>query len=222
MNPINKNAYFESRKSVGKKFASQLEFLKDEKVAVLAVSPGGLIIASEISKLLDSEVGMLQLKHVKIPGSVDLGVINSGGGFTYGQNITGGEIEEFNIEYRTSIDASKFNAMHDLHVMSGIGELAPKDFADKNVIIVTDMARTGTTIKAALDFLHHTTLKSVIIVAAVAQPTAIDIMHRNSDRVLCLHATDKDFGSDHYFADNSIPDNDNIIKILSRTIPINR
>jgi predicted phosphoribosyltransferase len=218
MNPINKNAYFESRKAVGKKFAGQLKSLKDEKVAIIAVSPGGLIIASEIAKFLDSELGMLQLKHVKIPGDADLGVINNIGGFTYGQNITKGEIEEFNIEYRNSIEAGKLNAMHDLHVMSNSGALDPSIFSNKNVIIVSDMARTGTSLQAALDFLHHTTVKSITMVAAVAQPLAVDIMHRNSDKVLCLHATDKEFSSDHYFADNSIPDSDDITKLLSRSV----
>lgn len=220
MNPINKNAYFESRKAVGKKFAHQLEYMKDKKVVILAVSPGGLIIAAEIAKLLESELGMLQLKHVKIPGDADLGVINNVGGFTYGQAITKGEIEEFNIEYRNSIEAGKMNAMHDLHVMSSAGDLETKKFENKNVIIVSDMARTGTSIKAALDFLHHTTLKSVTMVVAVAQPVAVDIMHRYSDKVLCLHATDKEFGSDHYFADNSIPDSDDITRILSRSVQL--
>lgn len=221
MNPVNKNAYFESRKAVGKKFASQLEYLKDEKVAVLAVSPGGLIIASEIAKFLDSDLGMLQLKHVKIPGDTDLGVINDIGGFTYGQNITNGEIEEYNQEYRNSIEAGKMNAMHELHVMSSSGNLDTKNFENKNVIIVSDMARTGTSIKAALDFLHHTTVISITMVIAVAQPSAVDIMHRYSDKVLCLHSTDKDFGSDHYFADNSIPDNDEIVQILSSAVNLN-
>jgi putative phosphoribosyl transferase len=220
MNPINKNTYFESRKAVGKIFAKQLEYLKNEKVTVLAVSPGGLLIGSEIAKLLDSEVGMLQLKHVGIPGDSNLGVINNYGGFTYAQNISKGEIEEYNLEYRNSIEANKFNAMHSMHVMSGIGELSPKDFLDKNVIIVTDFARTGTSIKAALDFLKHASPKFIVIVTAVAQTGAIDIMHQFGDKVLCLHATDKDFGSDHYFDDNSIPDNEDVIKILSRAVII--
>ncbi len=220
MNPLNKNTYFESREAVGKIFAKQLEYLKDEKVTVLAVSPGGLLIGVEIAKLLDSDVGMLQLKHVGIPGDTNLGVINNYGGFTYDQNISKGEIEEFNLEYRNSIEANKFNAMHAMHVMSGIGELSPRDYTDKNVIIVTDFARTGTSIKAALDFLKHASTKSINIVTAVAQTGAVDIMHQYGDKVLCLHATDKDFGSDHYFEDNSIPDDENVVKILSKAIVI--
>ena len=126
MNPINKNAYFESREAVGIELAKQLEYLKTLNPAVLAVSPGGLIIASEISKRLGCRVSMLQLRHVEIPGDADLGVMSSSGNLTYNRSISEGEIEEYNTEYRNSIAASKFNAMHQLHVMSGQGEINPK------------------------------------------------------------------------------------------------
>jgi putative phosphoribosyl transferase len=218
MNPINKNAYFGSREAVGIQLADQLEYLKDENVAILAVSPGGLIIASEIAKKLNTEVSMLQLKHVDIPGGEDLGVMNYGGDFTYTQGMTHGEIEEYNIEYRNSIDASKFDAMHKLHVMGGQGEIKSETFSGKYVIIVSDMARTGTSIKAALDFLKPADTKAICMVVAVALSGAIDIMHQYADKVFCLHATDKEFGSDHYFADNSIPNDKSIVKLLSSSL----
>jgi predicted phosphoribosyltransferase len=220
MNPINKNAYFGSREAVGLQLAEQLEYLKDKNPAVIAVSPGGLIIANEIAKKLNCELSMLQIAHVEIPGGLDMGVINSGGNFTYSQGMTHGEIEEYNIEYRNSIEASKFDSMHKLHVISDIGELKPRNFDDKYMIIVSDMARTGTSIKAALDFLKPANTKAICIVAAIALAPAIDMIHQYADKVFCLHSTDKEFGSDHYFADNSIPNNQKIIELLKRIKPV--
>lgn len=221
MNPINKNAYFESREVVGKVFAKQLEYLKGQNIAVLAVSPGGLIIGFEIANLLNTEIGLLKLKQVSIPGYDNFGMINSSGLFTNTQNITSGEIEEFNIEYRNSIASNKFNAMHDLHVMGGVRDFVAKDYDDKFVIIVSDMAKTGTSIKAALDFLHIVNPKSIIIASAVAQVQAVDIMHQYGDKVLCLHSTDKEFSSSHYFGDNTIPNNEEIVEILGRALSKN-
>ncbi len=218
MQPINKNAYFGSREAVGIQLAEQLEYLKDDDTAILAVSPGGLIIASEIAKKLSTDVSMLQLKHVEIPGGIDMGVINYSGNFTYSQGMTHGEIEEFNMEYRNSISASKFDAMHKLHVVDGNGELKPESFKNKKVIIVTDLARTGTSIKAAIDFLKPAETKYICIVTAVAFSDAIDTMHQYGDKVFCLHSTDKEFGSDHYFADNSLPNDKTILKLLSSSL----
>lgn len=220
MNPINKNAYFGSREAVGIQLAEQLDYLKTENVAILAVSPGGLIIANEIAKRLGSEVSMLQLKHVSIPGDTDIGVMSSAGGFTYAQGLTSGEIEDYNMEYRNSISASKFNAMHELNVVGGRGTIKPSNFSGKYVIIVSDMARTGTSIKAALDFLKPADTKAICMVVAVALTGAIDTMHQYADKVFCLHATDKEFGSDHYFADNSIPNDETIIKLLSSSLAL--
>lgn len=218
MNPVNKNAYFGSREAVGIQLAEQLGYLKDENIAILAVSPGGLIIASEIAKKLNTDVSMLQLKHVEIPGGEDMGVINYSGGFTYSQGMTNGQIEEYNMEYRNSIAASKFDAMHRLHVIDGKGEIKPESFDDKNIIIVTDLARTGTSIKAAIDFLKPAKTKYICIVTAVAFSGAIDTMHQYGDKVFCLHSTDKEFGSDHYFADNSIPNDKSILQLLSSSL----
>lgn len=218
MNPINKNAYFGSREAVGIQLAEQLEYLKDKNPAVLAVSPGGLIIGNEIAKKLNSEVSMLQLRHIEIPGGEDMGVINSAGGFTYSQGLTNGEIEDYNMEYRNSIAASKFDAMHKLHVVNGHGEIKPESFNNKCVIIVTDLARTGTSIKAALEFLKPAKTDYVCIVTAVAFSGAVDTMHQYGDKVFCLHATDKEFGSDHYFADNSLPNDQKIISLLSNSL----
>ncbi len=161
---------------------------------------------------------MLQLKHVEIPGGTDMGVMSSAGNFTYKQGMTNGEIEEYNIEYRNSIDAGKFDAMHKLHVMGGQGEIKPEAFSGKYVIIVSDMARTGTSIKAALDFLKPADTKAICMVVAVALTGAIDIMHQYADKVFCLHSTDKEFGSDHYFADNSLPDDESVIQLLSSSL----
>ncbi len=218
MSPINKNAYFGSREAVGRQLAEQMEYLKSENIAVLAVSPGGLIIASEISKYLNAEISMLQLGHIKIPGGTDMGVINNSGLFTQSQSITDGEIEEYNIEYRNSIEASKFDAMHNLNVMSNSGVLKPQNFSQKYVIIVSDLARTGTSIKAAIDFLKPADTKAICVVTAVSITKAIDVIHQYADKVFCLHATDKDFGSDHYFADNSIPNDEEIVRLLSSSL----
>ena len=74
---MDSSPYFISRASVGQQFAAELEDLRYEDTAILALSPGGVVIAIEIAKRLHSIAGLLLLKHVYLPGGqTAFGVVN--------------------------------------------------------------------------------------------------------------------------------------------------
>jgi predicted phosphoribosyltransferase len=89
-------------------------------------------------------------------------------------------------------------------------------FTDKNVIIVNDFAKTGTAFHAALDFLKPIRTKNIVLVSAVAQLPAIDVMHHLGDNLYISHATDKEFPSEHYFAENTVPDTETLLAIMKQ------
>jgi predicted phosphoribosyltransferase len=213
------SAYFISRTSVGQEFAKELAKLRYKNTAILALSPGGVVIAIEIAKQLHSVVGLLLLKHIYLPGgSTALGVINDRGGFTYDQSISAGQIEEFEMEYRGSIELDKINAMHALHVVGQKDMLTPQYCSGRTVIIVNDITKTGTAFKAAMDFLKPIATEKVILVSAVSKEKAADILQELGDQLLIAHRTDKDFPPEHYFANNEIPHNKDIINLMEQII----
>lgn len=215
---MNDNPYFVSRADVGKRFAEELFNLRYENTAVLALSPGGVVIGIEIAKRLHSITGLLLLKHIHIPGGDSYGMINDQGFMTIDGSISISEAEEFKSEYRNSIDQEKMEALHQLHIIGHSGSLEPSYFNGRNVIIVNDISTTGTSFQAALDFLKPARLESVILVAAVAQEKSADIMHHLGDRVLIAHRTDKDFPSSHYFANDEIPETESLKKMMEQVI----
>jgi len=197
---MDKTAYFKSRQALGRDFAWQLYNYSGLDTSVLAVSEGGAAIAVEIAKHLDCPAALLALKHIYLPGEHDaLGVVDESGRLTYGQNISKAFIEEYEMEFRTTIESDKMTATHELHAGSKTRKIDPQMFKDKNVIIVNDFSKTGTSFKAATDFLKPVGTKKLILVAAVAQVRAIDMMHLSGDKLITAHTTDKDFPPEHYF-----------------------
>lgn len=213
------SAYFTSRTEVGQQFAAQLAHLRYENTAILALSPGGVVIAIEIAKQLHSIAGLLLLKHVYLPdGKTAIGIVNDQGGFTYDDSIPAAQIEDFEMEYRGMIEDNKMKAMHQLHAIGHVGNLDPHNFTGRTVIVVNDFTRTGTAFHAALDFLKPIKIQKIILATAIAQLKAIDKMHLLGDQILIAHATDKDFPSEHYFANNDIPQSDAIVKMLRQIL----
>lgn len=215
---MNDNPYFVSRTEVGQKFADELNNLRYENTAVLALSPGGVIIGIEIAKKLHSITGLLLLKRIHIPGGTNYGMINDHGLTTIDGSITISEAEEFKVEYRNAIEKEKMEALHNLHIVGHSGSIEPRYFNGRNVIIVNDISKTGTSFQAAIDFLKPAKLESIVLASAVAQEKAVDKMHQLGDRVLIAHRTDKDFPSGHYFANDEIPESEALKQMLEQVI----
>lgn len=202
---MDKTAYFASRSAVGKDFAQQIKPMIDSEVAVLAVSPGGAAIGIEIARELHALMSLLLLKHIYLPGEPKpLGVVNEQGTLTYGLDISKAFVEEFEMEYRARIEHDRMEAVHEMHALGKEGELSPHYFSDRSVVIVSDFSKTGTAFKAAIEFLKPVRTKKIILVTAIAQLPAIDVMHVLGDQILIAHATDKNLPAEHYFTDNDI------------------
>ena len=214
---MDKSPYFESRLTVGKELAEQIAKFDYNDTAILALSPGGVVIAAQIASKLHNDVNMLLLKHVYLPdGKTAIGIMNENGWFTYDDSMPVSQVEEFEIEYRNSLEASRMEAVHQLHAINHKGSIDAHKFKNKNVVIVNDFAKTGTAFHAALDFLKPIKTKSIILVTAVAQLGAIDVMHHLGDRLFISHATDKDFPPEHYFAENVVPDTETLLSIMKQ------
>ena len=93
---MDKNAYFASRAAVGQTLGDELIALKGKKTAILALSPGAVVIAMEMARKLHSIAALLLLKNVYLPGEPSaVGVVNDKGSFTHDSSISAGQMEEW-------------------------------------------------------------------------------------------------------------------------------
>lgn len=217
MNP--KQAYFQSRADIGRQYAKELAHLRYENTAILALSPGGVVIGMEIAKELHSLIGLLLLKHIYIPGEQTVfGTVAANGGFTYDNSFSVNEIEEFEAEFRTTIEAEKDSALHQLHTLGQGGILSAQYFNGRNVIIVTDYAKSGTAFKAAMNFLKPARTEKIIMVAPVALVRAVDVMHSLADKTIISHVSDNEFPHEHFYTNNIIPKTDELIELMNQIV----
>ena len=186
---MDKAAYFQSRQAVAQDFANQLaEELAGEQTAILALSKGGAVMGIEIAKRLHALVALLLLRHIYLPGEHSaLGVVDNNGVLTYGEDISKPFVEEFEMEYRSIIENDKMEASRALHAIGKDGSISPHYFHEKVVILVNDFTKTGTSFKAASDFLKPVKTKRIILVTAIAQIPAIDMMHLLGDKIFIAH-----------------------------------
>jgi putative phosphoribosyl transferase len=217
----NKTFYFNSRMQAGQLLADKLEKYKNEITTVLALSDGSLLVGAEIAKALHSSIAMLLTKDVYLPdGRTIVGVINETGGYVYNNYFSASEIEEFELEYRNNIEQAKMQALHEIHVALGKGGIiTPQYFRNHVVIVVADASFNGMAFDMAFDYLKTIKYKKLVMVAPIVSVKAIDKMHVIADELQCLSVTASDiFDADHYFANNTMPNQSEIAKIISDTI----
>jgi len=212
--------YFKSRAQAGVLLAKKLEKYRYEDTIVLALSEGGVLVGAEIARQLHSLIALLLTKDVYLPdGRTVVGIINEAGGFIFNNAFSAGEIEELETEYRGNIEFAKMQALHELHVALGQGGvISPEYFRNRVVLVVTDGTTNGMAFDMADNYLRGIKCQKVVMIAPMAGVKAIDRMHILADELYCLNVTDSVFETDHYYEDNDLPNEKEIIKTLDSII----
>lgn len=215
-----KTPYFNSREEAGQLLADKLANYRYEDTIVLALNEGGVIVGAEIARRLHALIAMLLTKDIFLPdGRTIVGVANEAGGFIYNDAFSTGELEELQGEYHESIEQSKMQAIHDLHVALGQGGIISKEyFRNRVVIVVSDSAFTGLAYKMAADFLKTVKVKKVVMVAPIASVQAVDILHVAADDVEFLQVFEFPFEVNHYYENHDLPEHNAILNILNDII----
>ncbi|MCL5877309.1 MAG: phosphoribosyltransferase, partial [Candidatus Bathyarchaeota archaeon] len=94
--------------------------------------------------------------------------------------------------------------------------MAPRQIADKDVIIVDDGIATGSTMKAALTSVKNKGAKSLTVAIPVGPPSTIEELKKMADRVVCLY-TPEDFQAiGQFYQDFSQTSDHEVISLLKK------
>lgn len=213
--------YFKNRTAAGKQLAKKIApKYRYENCAVVALSDGGVIIAAEIAMRLHCVLTMLLTEAIKLPGENDpLAVIDQNGTFTYNNYFSAGQLEEFAGEYHSYIEQEKRTRFHAINKLLGEGGLIRNDLLyGRNVILVSDGLNNGLSLDAAAEFLKPIKTERIIIATPIASVPAVDHMHITGDEIYCLSVIENYMGTNHYYADNKLPDHRKIIKTIETIV----
>ena len=213
--------YFESRAQAGQLLAEQLiEKYRYENCAVVALSHGGVLVGEEIAAQLHCILTMLVTEGIEVPGeSTMFGAVSQSGNFTYNNEFSTGEIEEYTSEFHGYLDDQKRQAFSRINRLLGDGGLITSDMLrERVVILVSDGLADGAMISVAIDFLKPIRISKLVVVSPLATIPVVDQLHVSADEVHILDVKENFMGVDHYYEDNTIPSHEEVIAKINENI----
>jgi len=213
--------YFESRAQAGQLLAEQLiEKYRYENCAVVALSDGGVLVGEEIAAQLHCILTMLVTEGIEVPGeSTMFGAVSQSGNFTYNNEFSTGEIEEYTSEFHGYLDDQKRQAFSRINRLLGDGGLITSDMLrERVVILVSDGLADGALISVAVDFLKPIRISKLVVVSPLATIPVVDQLHVSADEVHILDVKENFMGVDHYYEDNTIPPHEEVIAKINENI----
>jgi len=212
--------YFTSRAHAGWFLAQQLMSYRYENCVVVALSDGGVQVGEQIASALHCSLTMLLMEDIEVPGEGTLfGTVDQGGGFTYNQMFSTGEIEEYYSEFHGYLEDQKREHFQHMNRLLGDGGLISEDMLkDQVVILVADGLPVGASLDAAADFLKPIRLQRLVIAAPIASVAAVDRAHVIADEIHILSVTDNFLDTNHYYEQNDIPSHEDTIAKINQII----
>jgi putative phosphoribosyl transferase len=165
---------------------------------------------------LHASLMILMNDDIMLPGELDPIATMTTNTFTYNHGYSPGELDEMVTEYHGFIDGQRIEKFHKLNrLLSDGGEINPQLLKRHVVILVSDALQTGATLEVAADFLKSIKMKKLVIVTPLATINAVDRMHLIGDDLYCLNVAESLMNTDHYYDDNTLPDHEQTLKIIS-------
>lgn len=209
--------YFKNRAEAAGKLAQMVvPKYRYENCAVVALSDGAVVIASNLAAQLHCVLMMLLTEPIRLPGEPSpVGSIDQSGGFTYNGLFSTGQLEDFEAEYRNLIEQQKLEQLHKMNSLLGSGGIIePNLLRYHNVILVSDGLSSGLSLDAAAAYLKPYKLEKLMVVTPVASVNAVDRMHLLADEIYCLSVVENFVDVNHYYEDNTLPSHETIISTI--------
>lgn len=213
--------YFENRSQAGQRLANVLyDHYRYEDCAVLALTPGGVLVGEQIAARLHSPLMMLLSESVDIPGEgMAIGAVSESGRFTYNSTFSEGQIGGFTSEFHGYFDEKKREVFNKLNKLVGDGSIVDETLLqNRNIIAVSDGFYDPSIIDVTLDFLKPIRTSKVVFAAPIATIPMVDRLHVAADELHILDVKENFFGVDHYYEDNAIPSVETIVAKISEIV----
>lgn len=172
-----------NRVEAGRKLAEKLRVLiGKEKVLVLAIPRGGVVVGKEISEKLNCPLDVIISKKITPPKNPEyaIGSITHDGTIYYGRNWDSFTTES-NLE--NEIQKKKEEVKRRLEEYRGNYEY---EFNEKTIILVDDGIATGNTIYALLKWLSKQQVKKIILAVPVIPANTYEDMKSLVSKIVAL------------------------------------
>jgi putative phosphoribosyl transferase len=201
-----------NRKEAGKKLAEKLhEIVKEEKIMILAVPRGGIVVGDEIAKKLDCPLDVIISKKITPPSSPEyaIGAITHDGTIYHSRNWDRfsqepnfeDEVRKKSIEVKRRIEEYRGSADYDLN--------------GKTVILVDDGIATGATIFVLIKWLSDQNINKIILAVPVIPMDTFKQIEPMVDSIICLEIPKEFYAVGQFYKEFEQVSDEEVKTILS-------
>ncbi|MGZ4234120.1 MAG: phosphoribosyltransferase family protein [Solirubrobacteraceae bacterium] len=206
---------FVDRRDAGRRLATQLLALAQERPVVIALPRGGVPVAFEVARALDAPLDVLAVRKLGAPANPEFGV---------------GAIAEDGTALLNAATATRVGMTQrdlELTVERELRELrrrveryrdgrAPLDLRDRTVIVVDDGLATGLTDLAAVHALRTRGAARIVVAVPVGAREAVALLGEEADEVVCLTIPHELLGVGHWYRDFAPVSDEEVVELLGR------
>lgn len=191
---------FRDRKHAGQQLADRLQPLASEHPVILGLPRGGVPVAAEVARVLDTSLDVLVVRKLGVPWQPELGVgaISEGGVRVLNRDLLAqlrldsGELESVAAQERTELER---------RLQRYRGDREPVDVEGETVVVIDDGIATGFTVRAAVEIIRRRGAGKVIVAAPVAPPSAVDDLREVADDVIVLESPQRFMAIGEFYDD---------------------
>jgi putative phosphoribosyl transferase len=205
---------FIDRADAGRRLASELAGLAEERPVVVALPRGGVPVAFEVARALGAPLDILAVRKLGAPGNPELGVgavAEDGTGV-----LDSGSAERLGMT-QAALDATLALESRELcrRVERYRDGRSQTPVRGRTVIVVDDGLATGSTDLATVRSLRKRGARRLIVAVPVGSSEAVSMLAGEADRVVCLEVHEPLFGVGMWYQDFTPVSDEEVVALLT-------
>jgi len=209
---------FEDRHDAGRRLAVLLERYRQEEPVVLGLPRGGVVVASQVARVLDAPLDVLIVRKLGVPGAEE---------FAMGATSDASTLVDADLVRRLRIPPDAVDAVvrrerAELHRREAVyrGARPPLDVRGRTVLVVDDGLATGATAQAAVRALRARAPTRIVFAAPICSREGAAALRAVADAVECLECPADMRAVGLWYRDFSETTDAEVIQCLRRAEPL--
>ncbi|HYB93249.1 MAG TPA: phosphoribosyltransferase [archaeon] len=204
---------FEDRVEAGRKLAKELLKYRGQKIVVLAIPRGGVVVGYEVAKELNAPLDIIVPRKIGAPDNPELAI----GAVTQdGTVILNPQLMQYLGVSEIYVQEEVRNQVNEIErrIKKYRGEKAYPSLKDKIVILVDDGIATGYTMRAAIASIKKQKPSILIVAVPVGPPDTIQTLKSEADKVVCLSTPEMFQAIGQFYRNFSQTSDEEVIHLL--------